>query len=309
MPRKKPQPKPASRQQTASAPPTVSGRWLLTAAAISFVGAALCAWGALCLLFWQGSWQLLYHPTAQIARTPASLSLPFDSIGFATNDAGQPQLSGWWIPAANAKFTVVYLHGQDGNLGDTVDALQSLHLTGVNLLAFDYRGYGQSQFVHPSEARWREDAESALAYLTGTRHLDPKSLILFGSGLGADLALEVAAEHPEIAGIVLDQPLEAPANAIFNDARARMVPAHLLVRDRFDLEGAAAKLRIPSLWFAVPLTSGNGVHGRSPTPFEKAGPTKMLVWLAKPASNERDRNQALSRWLSDVQSHAQISHN
>ena len=63
---------------------------------------------------------------------------------------------------------------------------------GLNVFAFDYRGYGQSHFAHPSETRWREDAESALSYLTGTRHIPANAIILVGKDLGANLALEVA---------------------------------------------------------------------------------------------------------------------
>jgi uncharacterized protein len=139
----------------------------------------LCAWGTLCILFWQGSWQLLYHPVSAVGRTPASVNLPFESIGFATNAAGQPQLRGWWIPpSSHARFTALYFHGADGNLGDTVNELSRLHEVGLGVIAFDYRGYGQSQFAHPSEARWREDADSAIAYLTGTRHVPASSIVL-----------------------------------------------------------------------------------------------------------------------------------
>ena len=55
-----------------------------------------------------------------------------------------------------------------------------------------------------------------------------------GHILGANLALEIAAVHSEFAGVVLESPLDAPMNAIFNDPRARLFPAHLLFRDRFD---------------------------------------------------------------------------
>ena len=139
--------------------------------------------------------------------------------------------------------------GKTGNLSDTVDSLARLHAAGVNVLAFDYRGYGQSQFARPSEAHWREDAGWAIEYLTATRHIDPATIVLDGDGLGANLALEMAAAHAELAGVVMDSPLQTPMDAIFNDARAHLVPAHLLVRDRYDLNAAASAVRVPVLWF------------------------------------------------------------
>jgi uncharacterized protein len=293
--------------RTASAPaPAVSGRWLLKAVGAVIAIAAVCCWGVLCLLFWQGSWQLLYHPASKVTRTPASAGLAFDSLAFAVADSGQARLTGWWIPAGpNSRFsryTFLYLHGKDGNLGDTVDALAELHAAGVNVLAFDYRGYGQSQFVHPSEARGREDADWAIEYLTGTRHVAPGAIVLVGEGLGADLALETAAAHPELAGVVLREPVADAANAIFSDARAQLVPAQLLVRDRYDLKAAAANLRVASLWFYRSAAPGSGRADREPDAFQKVTARKMLVWLSSGTAAQKELEDALSRWLDDLKS-------
>jgi hypothetical protein len=283
---------------------TVSGRWLLTAASLAIAGAAMCAWGALCLLFWQGSWQLLYHPTSAVTRTPASLGIAFDAVGFEATPAGEPRLKGWWIPAAaDAKYgrsTVLYLHGQNGNLSDSVDELATLHDLGLNVLAFDYRGYGQSEFQRPGEARWREDAESAIAYLTGTRHVAAGAIVVVGTELGANLALEIAAAHPELAGVVLESPINEPVEVIFGDARARMVPAHALVRDRWNSDAPATALKIPSLWF---VRAAGGKRGE-PEAFRKVAAEKMLVWL-KAGSDKRDFADSLGRWLDDLKDSGQ----
>ncbi|MGA2536067.1 MAG: alpha/beta fold hydrolase [Terracidiphilus sp.] len=285
-------------------PPTVSGRWLLGAAGVSLAAAAACGWLTLCLLFWQGSWQLLYHPIAAVTRTPASHAVPFDPVAFAATEAGEPRLKGWWIPAAPdarfTRYTVLYLHGQNGNLGDTVDALAALHSLGVNILAFDYRGYGQSQFVHPSEARWREDADWALNYLTATRHIAAGSILLDGRELGANLAIELAATHPELAGVVLESPLASPVEAIFNDPRAALVPAHWLMRDRFQADQAAALLRIPSLWLVeTPDTSASPGSAKAPPGYAQVQSKKMIVWLPSGAGSGPAFANAFARWLDD----------
>lgn len=285
-------------------PPTVSPRWLASAIVVTLVVAAFCAWGALCLLVWQGSWQLLYHPSAPIASTPASVGIAFSDIGIGANEAGIPTLQGWWIPAApdarNSRFTAIYLHGASGNLGNSVDALERLHSAGLNVLAFDYRGYGKSQFIRPSEAHWREDADSALEYLTGTRHIVPQAIVLVGSGLGANLALEVAAAHPELAGVVLERPLVNPAKAIFNDPRTHLVPAHAFVKDRWDSSAAAASLLIPSLWFA----QAGADDSDEKKDLGKVTATKMLVWLpASGSEQQKDFMDALSRWLDGLPGH------
>ncbi len=258
-------------------------------------GALVCLWAALCLIFWQGSWQLLYHPTASVTKTPASAGIVFEDVQFDAGDNGLPQLKGWWIPGtAQSAFTAIYLHGATGNLSDTVRDLARLHAAGLNVLAFDYRGYGQSTFVHPSEKRWREDAEAAIRYLTDTRHIPVGSLIPAGSGLGANLALQTGADHRELAGVILEDPIEAPADAIFRDPRAKLVPARLLVSDRWQSGSAAADLAIPSLW----ILRQSEAH--APAAYAQVKPRKRIVWLTHPQTADTDYVNALSRWLAEL---------
>lgn len=290
------------------APQTISGRWLLKAFAVVCVGALLCCWGALCLLFWQGSWQLLYHPTAAVVRTPASAGLRFDNVEFAVDEAGQVRLKGWWLAADVApgmkRHTILYLHGESGNLGDTVDALKQLHGLGMNVLAFDYRGFGESRFARPSEKHWREDTEWAIQYLTGTRHVSPDSIVLDGYALGANLALEVAAAHPELAGVIVCEPLPDAASRILNDPRARLVPARLLVRDRYDLDPAAGMLRIPSLWILRSAFPVGGQADPEPVAYKSVNSRKAAFWFVPGVSAEDQISAQTARWMGDLPSSA-----
>ena len=297
MQRSKPQS--ASGPQRSAPPPAVSGRWLLGAIAITVPAAAFCAWAVLCLLFWQGSWQLLYHPSSAVTRTPASAGIAFESVDFAVTAGGATQMRGWWIPREQARYTAIYLHGADGNLGDTVDDLSPLYGAGMSVFAFDYRGYGLSTFKRPSEANLRQDAESAIEYLTQTRHVPAGSLVLVGRGLGANLALEAAAAHPELAGLVLDDPLPAPADTIFADPRARLVPAHLLVRDRWDPDPHAASLRIPSLWIYRTTLPGDA-EKRTREAYRLVTARKEQVWLVQSTDQTKTYYDTLSRWLDDL---------
>jgi len=292
-------PAPGNARST-SGPPTVPASWLLGGLGISLAAALICAWGTLCILFWQGSWQLLYHPTSAVARTPASVNLPFESVGFETTASGEPQLRGWWIPASpGARYIAIFLHGETGNIGDAIDFLVPIHAAGLDLFAFDYRGYGQSHFEHPSEARWRSDADSAIRYLTDTRHIPIGSIILVGRDLGANLAVEVAAAHPNLAGVVVEAPLESPARALLNDPRARLVPARLLVSDRWETTAAASNLLIPSLWFYW-TPAGSAAAQDKPPAYEKVPARKTLVWLSGSRQEPAQFSAALSGWLDQL---------
>ncbi len=280
---------------------TISGKWIARALALLIAVAALLTWALLCLVFWQGSWQLLYHPTSSVTRTPASVGLQFDSVSFSPDSAGIAQLHGWLIDAENnapvnrSKWTVLYIHGATGNLGDTVDALESMHSTGVNVFAYDPRGYGESRFERPSEKKALEDVDAALKYLTNTRHVAASSIIVMGNGLGADIALEFAANHKELAGVVVDEPQHNATDAIFNDKRAKLVPAHWLVSDRYELADAARKVRVPVLWLEREDVKG--------AEFEAVQTTKMRVFRTNKDEllwKKDEFGQVFARWVDNL---------
>lgn len=231
-----------------ASPVTVSGRWLAVAVGLALLASALCAYATLALLFYQGQWQLVLHPAKTIAATPRA---KFDEIHFDYTETGVARLDGWWIPAdAGARWsgsTVLYLHGGAGSLSNYVDDLDALHAVGVNVFAFDYRGYGKSAGPHPDEVRMSADADAAWSYLTETRHLDAKTIVFYGGDVGASLVAELAARHtPE--AMVLDAPNEPARQIIGSDARAKLLPMWMLLNERFDPAAALENLDVSKLF-------------------------------------------------------------
>jgi len=272
--------------------PNVSARWLISALGIVLLAIVAFAWLILCWLYWQGSWQFIYHPTSAITRTPASVNIRYEPVRFAATETGAPQLFGWWIPATDSAHTVLYLHGADGNLSDTLDTVALLHSQNLSILAFDYRGYGQSTPVHPSEKRLLEDSQSALDWLIGTRHVAPGSIVVYGSQLGANVAMQLAARHGALAGVVLDELIQEPLGNLFSDPRSRLVPAHLLVQDRYDSSQSAQSLKIPSLWLIPAPTT--------PPAYQAVTASKTAVNLPSPVHANSAFPMALKRWLDDL---------
>ncbi len=121
-----------------------------------------------------------------------------------------------------------------GSLSDTLPQLQALHKLGINIFAFDYRGFGKSLNIHPSEASTYEDADAAWRYLTDTRHLSPSTIVLDGVGLGAAIAAETARRHPQAAALILEDPVPPILDSLQFDSRTRLLPIRLLFHDRFD---------------------------------------------------------------------------
>ena len=252
-------PPPGWKNPLAPQQPLASARWILGGLAATLLLAALCVYASLCLLFWQGQWQLVFKPSRNVTATPDSVGLKYDEIRFDSTETGVLQLDGWWIPADGPASTRTFLllHDGSGSLSDTVPQLQALHQLGLNIFAFDYRGFGKSVNIHPSQASTYEDADAAWRYLTDTRHLSPSAIVLDGVGLGAAIAVETARRHPQAAALILEDPQPPTLDALQFDARTRLMPIRLLFHDRFDPTRTLAGLRTPKLM----LYSSTGVNG------------------------------------------------
>jgi hypothetical protein len=117
-----------------------------------------------------------------------------------TTEDGE-QLSGWFIPAREPRATLLYLHGNGGNIGHRLDPIAVFNRLGLGVLIIDYRGYGDST-GRPGEEGTYEDALAAWRHLTETRGIPPQRIVLFGESLGGAVAAWLAArERP--AGLVL----------------------------------------------------------------------------------------------------------
>lgn len=277
-------------------PPLVRVRWLLAAITATILLAACCVYGALCLLFYQGQWQMLFHPSRAVTRTPASAGIPFNDIRFDVNEAGIPQLDGWWIPAvpkgSYTADTILYLHDSRGSLSDTVPALASLHELGINIFAIDYRGFGLSKGKHPTERLATDDAGAAWTYLTDIRHIPARHLIVFGEGVGATFAAHLAVRFAP-AGIVLENPNLTARQVFASDARARVLPLFLLQKEKLDPAGDLARAHIPRLFLAHGADGG-----RAHQLFAVSSYPKQYFELS--SASAREYSATLRRFLDQV---------
>ena len=183
---------------------------------------------------------------------------------------------------------MLYLHGGSGSLSDSVDDLATLHSLGINVFAFDYRGYGRSTGPTPREKRMLEDAEAAWNYLADTRHFSPKSIVVYGTGIGASLAAELAAKHAP-AGLILDGPSEPAKQIIETDGRARIVPG-FLITERFDPAETLQTLTVPKLFL-----DRNGARSRASDLYKAAALPKQYFELGRGAFEP-----SLRRFLDEV---------
>ena len=307
---------PSSRRTEPQTPPeTIDPVWLLKAIALTLVAALICAWLTACWLVYQGEWQLVLHPTRTVDQTPASAGLTFDEIHFGASETGEPRLSGWWVPAQDAPppnaqpilqsipkyaaYTVLYLHNGEGSLSNTVPMLATLHRAGLNVFAFDYRGFGTSDATaHPSQDRMAQDAAAALDYLASTRHIPTRDIVPYGVGLGAALAANLAHDHPELPAVILDNPDPDPASTAASAHPSRAIPVRLLFGHAFDIATPLATLGTPKLLIAGGPNSSNPIRnpGQLQSLFQHAASPSFAVTIP-PASYYPGYQAALDRFL------------
>jgi hypothetical protein len=160
---------------------------------------------ALATLLASCSWlerELVFRPrTADWAGYSPAI-LDEEQVWIPVGGAGE-QLSGWWLASPGARYTLVYFHGARVNLTGSVYRLRGFRNAGFNVLAIDYRGYGRSAPLLPSEESVYEDAEAAWNWLD-SRVPDRSRRILYGHSLGGPIAAEVALRGGGAAALVLE---------------------------------------------------------------------------------------------------------
>jgi uncharacterized protein len=186
--------------------------------------------------------QFIFFPSAAIEATPKDYGVAYEDLYFTTADG--VKLNGWLILSPGAKTTLLWFHGNGGNISHRAHGAKLLRdKLAANIFMIDYRGYGRSEGV-ASEAGTYEDAAAALRYLQGRSEVDRERIVLFGQSLGAAVAADLAGRGECLAVI-----LEAPFASIRDMAKAiyPWLPLGGLVKTRYDVVEKVKKIKAPLL--------------------------------------------------------------
>tara|TARA_B100000965_G_scaffold320581_1_gene281661 strand:- start:263 stop:1123 length:861 start_codon:yes stop_codon:yes gene_type:complete len=112
------------------------------------------------------------------------------------------EISATYLESPGAQDTLLYSHGNGEDLGDIRGNLELYQRLGLNVLAYDYPGYGTSE-GSSSEAATYLSAEAAYGWLTQQRGAKPKHIILYGRSLGSGPSVELAIHHP-VGGLIIE---------------------------------------------------------------------------------------------------------
>jgi len=235
------------------------------------------------VLAWVFQRSLIYFPFGTVP-SPREVGLTSaEVVTFPTADG--LTLSGWFIPSplAPPTFTVLVLNGNAGNRAYRAPLAASLQRQGLQVLLFDYRGYGEND-GKPTEVGLRADALAAHRYLVERDDVDASRLIYFGESLGTALAIGLAAEHSP-AGMILRSPFASLVEV--GRAHYPFLPVHLLLQDRYAAIDSMQNVRCPVLVLAgdqdriIPLAQSRRVY-------KAATEMKELVILAGADHNDME---------------------
>lgn len=197
---------------------------------------------------------------------PALWGLPYEDVWFESADG--TRLHGWWIEHPRSFATVIFCHGNTGSIGDHVGVYLDLRRLKVDVLAFDYRGYGRSH-GQPSEQGLFADVRAACDWVHRERAVARERTILFGHSLGGATAIDGASHRP-VAGLVV----QSSFTQLRDMARHAYpgLPLHLVTRNEFRSVEKVAHLTMPKLFIhgtedgTVPFAIGEALFAAAAEP-------------------------------------------
>jgi pimeloyl-ACP methyl ester carboxylesterase len=147
--------------------------------------------GVLGLLLWFEN-NLVYHPQSDKEFWQPPPNLVKEDVQFQSKL--DDRLHGWWCPQKEAKWTILFSHGNAGNLSGHAWIIPALRAQIVaNVFIYDYPGYGKSS-GKPSEKSCYSSADAAYEWLTNTKKIPADQIILMGQSIGSGMACELATE-------------------------------------------------------------------------------------------------------------------
>ena len=218
----------------------------------------------------------MYRPTPGRSEPFAGLR-PGDETSLIAVPGHVPgttdKLAIWWLPPSDPQApTLFYLHGTFRNLYRNYPKIEALRDTGFGVVAVDYRGWGDSTPIVPSEKTIVADAEAAWAELV-RRQPDPRKRVIFGHSLGGGVAIDLASRrHRDVdyGAVILESTFPSLADLAASAAGPLGPIAVWFSRERFDSFAKIGKIDAPILMLhgdrdsTVPVALGRKLRDAAP---------------------------------------------
>ena len=184
--------------------------------------------------------KLIFPASRDVSCTPAAAGLAYEDVWVSV---GKERTHGWFVPASEGRGTVLFSHGNAGNISHRLDSIMLFHRLGLDVLIYDYGGYGNST-GKPGEKRCHADARAMWEYLTKERGLAGDGILLFGRSLGGAVAADLACDVDAKALILESTFLSA---AKLGQETLPFLPVGLILRHPFHTNRKIARIGMPLL--------------------------------------------------------------
>jgi len=221
----------------------------------------------------------MYYGQHRLVYRMDSRRIPPGRVGLASVDEitlavpGGEKVVAWHGVADPGKPTILYFHGQAGNLARRSERVRRYRASGVGILIIAYRGFSGSTGT-PSEQANVSDGLFAYDWLVKSG-IAAKDIVVYGESLGTGVAAQIAARR-EVSGIVLDSPFTALTDVAAE--RHPLLPVRRFILDRYETLTHVRKVSAPVLVLhgeedqIVPLPMGRKVFEAMP------GPKRMITY-------------------------------
>jgi pimeloyl-ACP methyl ester carboxylesterase len=204
-------------------------------------GSTLAVWGLACGVLYSLQDRFIYAPPSSVVAVA--------SHELVTPEGGAPAL--FLPPPSLASPVVVYLHGNNGQVGTSRSLGETFRRAGAGFLALEYAGYGLAGASGPpSEAHIVDRALRTLEALERQGRLERARVVLAGQSLGTGVAVALAARGWGRRMLLVSPFLSLPA---LGAERFPWAPVRWLMRDRYDSALVAPEV-------AVPVLVAHGIH-------------------------------------------------
>ncbi len=247
---------------------------LIRRSVLAVVAISALSYGGMVVYLLANEPRMVFQPTSYGGREQVPIA---DSLGLAIEarrigSAPGIELVTWIVRSADSAGPwLITCHGNAGNI--TLLKRQRFYADvvkhGINVVAFDYRGFGASTDSVPTELGLYQDTRAVYTYLRDTIGIDPARIVIYGHSLGGGVATELATRAPA-AGLIL----EGTFRSVPSVAKGRYpyLPIETLAENRFDNEAKLGRLRMPLLVMhahadgTVPFTQGETLFRVAPDP-------------------------------------------
>jgi len=213
-------------------------RWIAVAVAL-VVGCVAFVY----LIRWL-EFSMTFHP----ARMSADAQPPdgAENVWFTTADG--IRLHGWFFKSRPQPetATVIYFHGNGGNIANVSWVGQRLAKQRFDVLLFDYRGYGASEGEIGEETELYADGDAALAFVINEKRVQPQRVVLYGQSLGTTVVADVASRQ-QVGAVIMESGLSSASSVASTALPWLPGSLHFLGKNRFDSAQKLARVRAPVL--------------------------------------------------------------